>query len=140
MSNAFAARERTKIICVPSCARTFFILPSTRVREKNCVRKKNADARARVRAQKNRPPMLSAHLGRFECLGSITVHCGAVLVEAAAGHHVLDRLEKHTAVRRDVDAVCAPAIEVLSNSNEGVLAQGLVYSVWCVANARCRKG
>ena len=48
-------------------------------------------------------PAKSPVLGRFKCFGSGP--CGAVLVEAAAGHHVLYGLEKHATVRRcsDVD-------------------------------------
>ena len=41
MPNTFAARERTKIICVPSCARTFFVLRFKTVRAHSRPRKKN---------------------------------------------------------------------------------------------------
>ena len=61
MSNTFPTRERTEIICVPSCARTFFILRFKTVRAHSRPRKKNLrpqkKMRTRVRAQKNRPPM-----------------------------------------------------------------------------------
>ena len=55
---------------------------------------------------------------RFECLGSVTVPGGAVLVEAAASH-VLDRLKENATVSRccDVNVVRASAVEVL---DEGV--------------------
>ena len=55
MSNTFATRERTKIICVPDCARTIFFAFQNRARalasakKKIASAKKNADARARAK-------------------------------------------------------------------------------------------
>ena len=59
---------------------------------------------------------VQSSLGGFQGFGAIPVPSDAVFVKASAGHHVLDPLEEHTAVRRgrDVNVVRAPAEEILN--------------------------